>query len=417
MGGFILNVAVMTDSFPPMVDGVSRCALGYAKSLHEGGFGNIMVVAPWQPGVKYAYPFPVYCFNSLGVGYHDFRAGHPFIPKLMAMMQKLDIDIIHAHSPFIAMTVARQLRQFLKIPIVFTQHTKWDYDIAEAVPVKSVARNIERFVYNNINAADDVWAVSWQTGEYLLERGYRGDYIVMPNGTDFPKGDVDDALLHDLNSRFDLPVGVPVLLFVGRMMWYKNIRLTIEALDILRRRGFVFRMIFVGDGEDFAAINKLVVDLGLSDFVHFAGRVDDREVLRGFYSRSDLFVFPSVYDTAGLVVVEAAACGCPSLVVRGSSAAEIIKNGVSGFYSELSPSSIADSIFAIFGDRDRLLRVSLVASEELYTPWCVVAERSVERYRVVKDDFDISRRIKKLMVLKKRVKRLKALGIDPPRFR
>jgi glycosyltransferase involved in cell wall biosynthesis len=353
----------------------------------------------------------------LGIGYHDFRAGHPFMPKLLSIMQKMDIDIIHAHSPFIAMTVARQLRQFLKIPIVFTQHTKWDYDLARAIPIKPVVRNVERFIYSNISAANDVWAVSRQTGEYLVERGYKGDFFVMPNGTDFPKGVADELLLKSIYARFDLPDNVPVLLFVGRMMWYKGIGLIIEALELLKKRGFDFRMIFIGDGEDLAQAKKMAMSKRLNHLIHFTGRVNDREELRAYYTIANLFILPSVYDNAPLVLQEAAACSCPSLVVRGSSAAEIIMDSDNGYHSELCHKSIADCVCTIFSDRERHENVALAASQRLYTPWSKVAELSVERYKVVKNEYDKKRRVKKFVVLKKRVKRLRALGIDHPRFR
>jgi len=406
-----VNVALMNDSFPPMVDGVSRCTLGYAKAIHEGNYGKLIVVAPRQPGVKYDYPFPVYCFNSLSTGYHEFRAGHPFMPKLISQMYKLKIDIIHAHSPFIAMAAARQVRKFLRIPIVFTQHTKWDYDLARAIPVKSFANNLERFAYYNINAADDVWAVSNQTGEYMYERGFKGSYMVMPNGTDFPKGEADETLLRSIKGRFNLPCNVPVLLFVGRMMWYKGIGFILDALEILNKNSFDFRMIFVGDGEDLKKAKKISANKKLDDKVHFAGRENDREMLRAYYTIAELFILPSVYDNAPLVLQEAAACSCPSIVVEGSSAAEIIEDGVTGYYCTQSAQNLADRINEIFRDKEKHEVVSHAVSEELYTPWSKVVERSMKRYRIVKDKYIKSGKAKPMDDLKKTVRTLKALRV------
>jgi len=409
-----MNIALMNDSFPPMVDGVSRCTLGYAKAIYEGNYGKLIVVAPRQPGVKYDYPFPVYCFNSLSTGYSEFRAGHPFIPKLIAEMYKLKIDIIHAHSPFIAMAAARQVRKFLRIPIVFTQHTKWDYDLARAVPVKSLANNLERFAYYNINAADDVWAVSDQTGKYMYKRGFKGSYMVMPNGTDFPKGEADETKLKDIKAKLSLPDNVPVLLFVGRMMWYKGIGFTLDALEILKNNGFDFRMIFVGDGDDLKKAKEITAKKKLNKLIHFAGRENDREMLRAYYTTADLFILPSVYDNAPLVLQEAAACSCPSVVVKGSSAAEIIEDGVTGYYCEQSAQSLADRINKIFNDKEKHKAVSHAASEELYTPWSKVVERSMKRYRIVKDKYIKSGKAKPMDDLRKTVRRLKALRIKNP---
>ena len=386
-----MNVAIITDSFPPMMDGVSRSALGYAKALHEGGYGKCIVIAPRTPHLEYDYPFPVYGFPSVKILYDEYRAGHPFVPHLMTKLKPLDIDILHAHSPFISMTLARELRRHLKIPVVFTQHTKWDYDIAMAVSSKMLQKSIERYAYRNISKADDLWAVSRGAGEHLVSRGYKGKYIVMPNGTDFPQRKADPELLAQINARHDLPEGVPVLLFVGRMMWYKNIGLILETLELLRESHFDFRMLFVGDGEDTSEIRKMAEEKGLAGLVHFAGRVNDRELLMSYFERSDLFVFLSMYDNAPLVIREAAACACPALVSSGSSTAEMIDDGVNGFVVKDNAVLAANAIRSIFLDRKHLEEVSAAASQQVYLTWGKAVERAVERYETVIKAFDYNR--------------------------
>ena len=379
-----MNVALITDSFPPMIDGVSRSVLGYARALHEGGHGKCIVIAPHMPRLKYDYPFPVYGFASVKLPLDEYRAGHPFIPYLIRKLKPMDIDIIHAHSPFISMTLARELRRYFKIPIVFTQHTKWDFDIAAVVSSDILRKRIERFAYNNLSRADDLWAVSRGAGEHLISRGYQGSYIVMPNGTDFPKGVENPEMLAQINARFNLPDGVPVFLFVGRMRWYKNISLILDTLELLRDSHFDFRMIFVGDGKDVVEIKKRTVEQGLSHLVHFTGRINDRHTLMSYFMRSDLFLFLSSYDNAPLVIREAAACACPALVLQGSSTAEIIDDGVNGFIVRENAAYAADAIRTIFSDHRRLNEVSKAASEQVYLTWGKAVEHAVERYEVVK---------------------------------
>jgi len=386
-----MNVAIITDSFPPMVDGVSKCALAYAENLHAGNYGNCIVITPRVPKTKYDYPFPVYTFQSVGLPYAEYRAGHPFIPHLAVKLKEMKIDILHVHSPFTAMTIARQLRYFLKIPIVFTQHTKWNFDIERAISSRLLQKNILRYAYQNINAVEEVWAVSRGTGEYLNEHGYKGEFLVMQNGTDFSQTPVKPALIKDIEKSFKLPNNTPTLLFVGRMMMYKGIGLILDALEILHKQDFNFRMLFVGDGEDLDKAKRMAVSKGLGNIVHFAGRVNDREVLKAYFTRSDLFLFPSVYDNAPLVVREAAACSCPSVVVRGSSTSEILEDNVTGFFVDETAESIAKSIQNAFADRENLKRIAKRASEDVYLPWEKVIRRSVERYEIIKDEYDKKR--------------------------
>ena len=376
-----MNVAYITDSLPPIMDGVGRCVVESAKTFTKDNHGKCIVVAPHIPKSKnIEYPFPVLRFPTLGLPKMEYRMGYPFVPALVKKFKEYNIEIIHAHSPFIAMSVARQIRNKLHIPIVYTQHTKWEFDIARAVPMPPMRKFLENFVYKNINAADEVWTVSNKTGEHIKARGFRGDYIVMENGTDFLRADVNENFLADINAKYELEENVPFLFFVGRMMWYKNQRVIFDALEILKGKDFKFKMALVGDGRDLADMKKVIREKNLHNQVFFAGKISDRELLRAYYTRANMFVFPSTYDNAPLVIREAAACSCPSLVIRGSSAAEIIEENVTGFCSDESPESVAESIAAAFGNKDLYEFVKQNATERVYLPWSKVIANSVARY-------------------------------------
>ena len=138
-----------------------------------------------------------------------------------------------------------------------------------------------------------------------------------------------------------LPEGVPVYLFVGRMMWYKGLRMALDALRGLRDADYDFRMVFVGGGQDFEEIKAYAAELRLEDRCVFAGPVRDRELLRGYFGAADLFLFFSDFDTNGIVVREAAACGVPTIMLRDSAAAEEVVHLENGFLTERSPASAA----------------------------------------------------------------------------
>ena len=379
-----MNVAFISDSFPPIIDGVGMCVLQCAKAFTEGGYGKCIVVTPHVPGRNYMdFSFPVFRFPSVRLPKMEYRFGYPFVPMLTKKCRELGIDIIHAHSPFTAMSMSRQLRMSLKIPIVYTQHTKWEFDIERAVGINAVRKSIEKYIYNNINAADDVWAVSQKTGEHIINHGFRGNFTVMQNGTDFPRADVNENFLTDINQKYKLSDDIPLFLFVGRMMWYKNQQLTFDALEILKNKGFNFKMIFIGDGRDLNDMKKVIQDKNLHERVFFAGRISDRELLRAYYTRADMFVFPSTYDNAPLVIREAAACGCPSLVIRGSSASEILEENQTGFFADETPASVAESITEAFGNSKIYDLVRKNATDKVYLPWSRVVENSIERYSEV----------------------------------
>ena len=318
-----LNVCLINDSFPPEIDGVANAVTNYAQIITEK-FGSAVVVTPDNPEADDSvYPFPVVRYPSVDmtklVGY---RAGFPFSAAVQKTLEAGNFDIIHSHCPITSTMLARSLRDRIKVPVVMTYHTKFDIDIANAIRGKLLQEEAKALLAANISACDEVWTVSRGAGENLRAIGYEGDYIVMPNGVDFPQGRVEDALIAQVTEGYDLPENVPVFLFVGRMMWYKGIRIILEGLAKLRESGQDFRMVFVGGGNDKDEIVALTEKLGLSDRVFFSPPIHDRNLIRAWYCRADMFLFPSTFDTNGLVVREAAACALGSVLVAGSCAAE-----------------------------------------------------------------------------------------------
>jgi len=98
-----------------------------------------------------------------------------------------------------------------------------------------------------------------------------------------------------------LLLNVPLFLFVGRLMWYKGLHIILDALRALREQGQDFRMVFIGAGGDEKEVRAEVETLRLSDRCFFTGSIADRETLRAWYSRADLFLFPSTFETVVLL--------------------------------------------------------------------------------------------------------------------
>lgn len=193
----------------------------------------------------------------------------------------------------------RSLRDVVNAPVVFTYHTKFDIDIARAIKGRALQSAAVKLLVNNITACDEVWVVSRGAGENLRSLGFDGEYIVMPNGVDLPKGRAEEAA-RGLDRTLDLPRDVPVYLFVGRIMWYKGLRLILDALARLKGAGRDFRMVLVGDGQDRESrAEAYAAALGLGDRCFFVGALRDREAIRAWYTRGDLLLFPSTFDTNG----------------------------------------------------------------------------------------------------------------------
>ena len=187
------SVCLLSDSFPPIVDGVANVVLNYAYNINKE-WGDAIVAAPAYPGADDSgYPFQVVRYPSLDVRKltTGYTAGIPFSPELSSAIDKHNVNILHSHTPMVSAIMARALRKRMGIPTVVTYHTKYDIDIANVVKNKALQTSGIKGVVTNMSAFDEVWVVSDGAGQNLRSLGYQGDYIVMPNGVDFHKGRSD----------------------------------------------------------------------------------------------------------------------------------------------------------------------------------------------------------------------------------
>ena len=264
------TVCLLNDSFPPTIDGVANTVINYAKIIEEN-YGHAIVATPSVPGAHdTGFSFPVLRYPSIDtrklVGY---VAGYPFSPEVAGRLSAAHVELLHAHCPVSSCLLARSLRNVVNAPLVLTYHTKFDIDIAKAIRGRVLQTGAIRALVQNVSACDEVWVVSRGAGENLRSLGYEGDYIIMENGVDLPRGGAKQEAVFAATKDYDLPDGVPVFLFVGRLMWYKGLRMILDALRTLRESGTDFRMVFIGDGADGAQVRQYALEQGLDDHCFF----------------------------------------------------------------------------------------------------------------------------------------------------
>ena len=380
-------ICLLNDSFPPVIDGVANAVMNYAKNLSSDEESSV-VITPDYPGADDSqFPYPVLRYPSLDLRKSTgYTAGIPFAPELLRSLEPYHVQLLHSHCPIVSTMLARELRQVLDVPLILTYHTKFDIDIANIMHSRALQEASKRALLENINACDEVWAVSQGAADNLRSLGYEGECVIMHNGVDLPRGRVRQAQIDAVTEGFDLPAQVPVYLFVGRIMWYKGLRIILDALAALDQEKRDFRMVFVGGGGDFDQVKAYSEKLGLAKKVFFAGPVHQREALRAWYCRADLFLFPSTFDTNGLVVREAAACALGSVLIAGSCAAEGVTNERNGLLIEENAQSLAHCLCGL--SKEAMSLIGSYAQKELYLSWEDAVKAARERYQVVIDRYN-----------------------------
>lgn len=382
------SIALLNDSFPPIIDGVANAVVNYARHIEEE-HGHAVVLTPQMPGADDSiYDFPVVRYPSIDTRkMFGYVTGYPFSPEAANAIESEKAELLHTHCPVTSALLARSLAEANDLPLVLTWHTKYDIDIANAVKSRLLREGALQALLTNVNACDEIWTVSEGAGENLRSIGYEGEYIVMPNGVDLPRESVPDELIAEVTKGYDLPEDLPCFLFIGRLMWYKGLRIILDALKKLDSEGLDFRMIFVGSGGDEKEVRKYTKELGLERKVIFTGAVRERNRLRAWYSRAGLFLFPSTFDTNGLVVREAAASDTASVIIAGSCASEGVTDGRNGFLIEENAQSLAAKLRELIAKPEDMKRVGEGAGNELYISWEDAVAKAYERYEVVIENY------------------------------
>ena len=362
---------------PPYIDGVGQVMLAYCRYLPRRGHRSVYI-APSNPKTGDDIGCEAIFYRSLPLGRLAYRFGFPAMdPSWGKKLKDVPFDIVHAHAPFLAGHAALRLARKRGIPIVATFHSKYYDDVYKATRSRRLAELTVRYILRFFRQCDEVWAVNESSKKTLTDYGYRGDIVVMPNGTDV----FDTSLVPDkLPESVDIADDERLLLFVGQLDFKKNPQQVIRAAKILKDQGLKFKLALAGEGPDHHALASLADELSLKDTVIFTGRISDRSLLMALYRRADLFTFPSLYDNAALVIREAAMMGTPPLVARGSCSAEGITDGVNGYISDVDEASLARRIAEAL---PTCHAVGLEAQKKIPVSWEALMEKIEARYEAL----------------------------------
>ena len=374
-----LNIGLFNESFPPVMDGVAICVQNYAYWMQKK-VGGVSVITPNVPGADYSqYNYEVLDYFSVPVPLRQpYVTGIAEVdPTFLAKIVRRRFKIVHAHSPFAAGIAATKVAKRLNIPMVATFHSKYRDDFSQTIPSKAVVEQIIKRIVSFYERADEVWVPQASVKDVIKDYGFKGNVEVVPNGSDLV-ADYPDAYFADARKQLGIAPNDFVCLFVGQHIWQKNVRLTIDALE--KVKDMPFKMFFVGNGYAAEEMKKMVTEKGLDSQVSFVGTVTEREVIKQYYAAADLFLFPSLYDTDGLVVKEAAALKTPSIMVGTATAASIITDNENGFLIPNDVNAFANRLRELIHNPELVHRVGIQASRSIVRSWEDVVGEVLERY-------------------------------------
>jgi len=314
-----MRIAYVTETYPPELNGVSLTVERTVRFLRSRGH-NVELIRPRQPGEAAldadeelrtaGCPIPVY---------REMRFGISRIAPLVRRFRATTPELVHLATPgplaWAALAAARTLgiATTSDFRTNFHQYSRYYRLGAIATPVLGLLRRFH-------NLTQQTFVPTRATARELRAAGFH-NLATVGRGVDaerFAPARRSAELRRQWRAE-----GAPVLLMVGRVAPEKNVELGLRAFERARRARPGLRMVVVGDGPALARMRAQHPD------VHFAG-VQRGAALAAHYASADLFLFPSLTDTFGNVVLEALASGLPVVSFNVAAAAEHVADGSSG---------------------------------------------------------------------------------------
>lgn len=265
--------------------------------------------------------------------------------------QNQPYELIYAHY-WLSGVVAIELKNAWNVPIITSFHTMQGIK-RETFPFNK--DNQEREKQERIISLQSDSIIAWSLHEKkFIEQnfGVKSSKIsVIPPG-------VDLDLFHPINiqearRKIHMQEDVRAILYVGRIERLKGLDMLLKALSQIQHKDtFLYVIGGTNNREEVNRLKKICIDLNLNEKVHFIGSIS-RAQLKYYYNSADLYVLPSYYESFGLSVLEAAACGKPTIASKVGGLPSIIRDNETGFLLEQrSLGSLIKKIEILLNDKE-----------------------------------------------------------------
>jgi 1,2-diacylglycerol 3-alpha-glucosyltransferase len=292
-------------------------------------------------------------------------------------------DIVHVHTPFVAHYLGLELARELNVPCVETYHTFFEDYLHHYLPwiPKLMARGVARMISKRqCNAVDAIVAPSQPMLDVLRGYGVNVSAEVVPTGLQMQSFKAADGKA--FRQRYGISLERPMLLYVGRVAFEKNIAFLIEMANVLVKEVPDVLLVITGEGPAEASLHKLTQQLGISNNVKFIGYLDRERELNACYQAADVFVFASKSETQGLVLLEAMAQGTPVVAIAELGTASILVNGEGALIAPDNINRFAEKVKHLLMYPEERFELGVRARSYVLAKWTAStqAERMVQFY-------------------------------------
>jgi len=342
-----MKIAMFTDAYYPRINGVAVSVKSYAEALTELGHEVCIVCCDYQNENE-----PAVIHNDSKekvkiiriLSHHIFFSEEDRLARLTqwhaikSAMKEFQPDIIHINSEFLVGYYGLIYGRLKFVPIVYTFHTLWE-DYVEGyihfVPIaasKKIAQNLIKIFLRKANA---IITPTQRIADVVKEYNVKRQTYILPTGISNTMAKIVEEEKNNFLAKFyneDFPQlkGKRILLYVGRVVKEKNLDFLFPVLKEVQKSVPEAILLIVGGGPELEPLRQRTKDAKLENDVFYTNYIP-RETLPYYYNLADVFTFPSVTETQGLVTVEAMMAGLPVVAIGEMGTVDVMQGDNGGF--------------------------------------------------------------------------------------
>ena len=405
-----MRVGIFTESYPPLVNGVSTSILMLEHALTKLGH-EVFIITVSDNKKDYVLENNGHILRLPSVNLancYDYKMTSVYPIKAVNMIKKMDLDVIHSNVEFTVGIFARVVSEQLSIPLVHTYHTNWEdythYITKNKKILDDICKKLLKYlvVFFEDKTVTELIVPSNKIYNLFKDKyKFTKNIHIIQTGIETSKFYKENFNLKDINS-LKKKLGIKkkdfVVMTVSRLAKEKSVDRIINNHKELVKKYSNMKLLIVGDGPDIDKLKDEAKSLGVSDSVIFTGKVPLNDIPI-YYQLGNVFVTASKSETQGLTVVEAISSSLPVVAVKDDSFVNSVIEDFNGFVFTDDEKYI-NSISKLYEDKElynRLSNQSRLLSEDFSSEYFAlkvlkVYETAIENYK--KDNKKIINKIK-----------------------
>ena len=384
-----MRIALLTQTYPPMVSGAALVVQRLAEGLTARGHA-VLVVAASERGPAYVERSGQLMQARLPALPNPLRARQRFTlwprGRLRRYLRDFNPQVLHLHDPTTLGLLGLRAGRKFGLPVALTLHQLPWFVLAYLPKLPPLVEPTEAWLWQyygwwleQVQAA--IAPSATIAGIVEAHTGHRP--VTITNGVDGQRFNPQPAVPGEretLLAKYGLDPALPIILYAGRIDADKQVHLVARAAA-RALRATPGQLLFVGDGKERPAVQRLCASLGLAAVTRFTGFVSLTGDLPGLYRLATVFCTASEVEIQSSVVLEAAASALPVVTVRASSMPEFIEDGVTGCL--VPPGDVAAMADALSGLLRDPARARAMGQAALHLAQAHTSEVSVQAHEAL----------------------------------